>query len=101
MGTWVGKRSTEMRGLLESGKLPSDTDMEKFVKCKSDAEKNEFVQSVGGEMPSPTNVHLCGQVAGAVKEILPAKVIVESMVEDACKVLQLATARISAPASRL
>jgi NAD(P)H-dependent flavin oxidoreductase YrpB (nitropropane dioxygenase family) len=92
---WLDERSSEMKELLQAGVLPSDADMQKFVSL-TEEEQKKFIQSVGGEMPSPTNIHLCGQVAGAIDKILPAKVIVESMVEDACKMLQLANRRISA-----
>jgi NAD(P)H-dependent flavin oxidoreductase YrpB (nitropropane dioxygenase family) len=92
---WLDQRSQEMKELLQAGILPSEEDMKKFAKA-TEEEQKQLIQSVGGELPSPTNIHLCGQVAGAIDKILPAKVIVESMIEDACKMLQLATSRISA-----
>jgi NAD(P)H-dependent flavin oxidoreductase YrpB (nitropropane dioxygenase family) len=98
---WVDERSQEMKTLLKSGTLPSTADMNKYAAAKDEEERKQLVSSWGGELPSPTNIHLSGQVAGAINEILPAKQIVEDMVRNACSSLQVNVSRVSWPAARL
>jgi NAD(P)H-dependent flavin oxidoreductase YrpB (nitropropane dioxygenase family) len=98
---WLEQRSAEMKTLLSSGKLPVEADMARFAKAETEEEKKKLLQLIGGELPSASNIHLCGQVAGAINEILPAKTIVENMVQEACLVLQEANSRISIVPSRL
>jgi NAD(P)H-dependent flavin oxidoreductase YrpB (nitropropane dioxygenase family) len=96
---WTDERATEMRSLMKAGILPGESDMEKFSKA-TDEEKKTFLQSVGGEMPSASNIHLSGQVAGAISEILPAKRIIEEMVRGACDLLQVNIAKVSWPSTQ-
>eukprot|EP00930_Biecheleria_cincta_P030744 TRINITY_DN21300_c0_g1_i1.p1 TRINITY_DN21300_c0_g1~~TRINITY_DN21300_c0_g1_i1.p1 ORF type:complete len:372 (+),score=54.79 TRINITY_DN21300_c0_g1_i1:60-1175(+) len=96
---WLEERSQEMKQLLSQGILPATADFEKLADIP-DEEKAAFIKSVGGEMPSPTNIHLCGQVAGAIHEVLPARQIVEDMVLGACNMLKLSTARVIWPPSQ-
>lgn len=94
---WVDHRSAEMKDLLSKGKLPSEHDFSTLAKIKDDGEKKKMIESFGGELPSPTNIHLCGQVAGAIHAILPAQQIIEEMVLNACDMLRLNMSKVSWP----
>lgn len=73
-------RPEEMQRLFERGIVPANHDME-----------------LGNEVRIPV---MMGQVAGSIKEILPARQIIEGMVEEAREMLQLATTLI-VPRSKL
>jgi len=90
---WTGDRASEMKQLLGEGTLPVSVDFQKIADA-DDEEKKRLIAS-WGEMPSPANVHLCGQVAGAIHEVLPAKQIVEDMVSNACDMMKVNNAKIS------
>jgi NAD(P)H-dependent flavin oxidoreductase YrpB (nitropropane dioxygenase family) len=98
---WLDKRSEEMKTLLNKGILPVNHDVAAFEKAETNEEKKQLMERIGGEMASPTNIFLCGQVAGAIHEVLPAKAIVEDMVGTACKMLQANLSKVSFPAARL
>lgn len=94
---WEENRQQQMKELLAKGKIPASRDQE-IMEQKAKGEYKDEPVPVG-----ITNAHpwLCGQVAGAIHEVLPAKTIVESMVEDAARVLQQNAARVTWPAARL
>lgn len=73
-------RPDEMQRLFERGIVPMDHDLK-----------------LGNEVRIPV---MMGQVAGSIKEILPAKQIIEGIVEEASEALQLATTMV-VPKSRL
>jgi len=98
---WVDQRATLMKDLLGRGILPAAADFEAVEKAQSDHERENLIQSFGGEMPGPHNIHLCGQVAGAINELLPAKEIVQEMVGTACKLMQTNMAKITWPQAKL
>merc|ERR1711988_15986 len=98
---WLENRADEMKTLLNRGIVPQYYDMHKYEKAESEEAKQKILQKAGGEMPTPSSTHLCGQVAGAINDILPAKTIIEEMVETACKTLQANLANVSWPAARL
>lgn len=88
---WEENRSQELKDLLENGTIPMSKD-QKVMEKKSKGEMADTPVPVGIEKAHPW---LCGQVAGAIHEVLSAKDIVESMVADAAKTLQTCGARIS------
>lgn len=98
---WVDERSTLMKELLHRGVLPAGADFQALEEAKTDDEKENLIASFGGEIASPTNIHLCGQVAGAIHEILPAKAIIDQMVLMASDMLRVNAAKVSWPASKL
>lgn len=73
-------RPQEIQRLAEKGIVPMDHDLQ-----------------TGQEVRIPV---MMGQVAGSIKEILPARQIIEDMVEEAAEMLQLATTLL-VPKSRL
>jgi NAD(P)H-dependent flavin oxidoreductase YrpB (nitropropane dioxygenase family) len=98
---WLGPRALEMNELLQKGILPAMKDIETFGMLEKDEDKEQFVKKIGGEVPGPTNVHLCGQAAGAITDILPAEQIVHDMVREAATILQQSVSRISMPSAKL
>ena len=72
---WEYNRAQEIKDLTSQGKLPIKED---FLAKQKRGEKI----SIAGSHPL-----LCGQSAGGVHEILPAKKIVDDMVHDAAKLL--------------
>jgi len=101
---WTGPRSLEMRQLLEQGQLPSENDMKELQKAESDDDRKKLMAKVlpsGGDLPSASNIHLCGQVAGVIHDVLPAKQIVEEMVTGAAAMFQLNMRKVSFPAAKL
>lgn len=98
---WVGPRALEMRKRLDAGVLPSEQDMRDFQELTDDKEKEEFKKMIGGDFPSPTNIHLCGQVAGAISDILPAQKIIDDMIEGAASILQANLSKVSFPSAKL
>lgn len=94
---WEEHRQKEMKELLSQGKLPVNVDIEVMEK-KSRGELKDVAAPVGIESAHPW---LCGQVAGAIAEVLPARKIVESMVADAVAILQENVAKVSTSRSKL
>jgi len=98
---WTGPRSLEMRELLAQGQLPAPKDRQEFENLKSDEDREKFLAKMGGEVPKPGGIHLCGQVAGVISDILPAKQIVEDMVTGAAAMFQLNMSKVSFPTAKL
>merc|ERR1711935_889378 len=94
---WEENRREEMQGLLKSGKIPSSGDID-LMERKS---KGEDVKVPVGLEAGRPNSWLSGQVAGAITDILPAKTIVESMVEQAAEVMKGNMSRVSFLSSKL
>merc|ERR1740121_178815 len=93
---WEDNRADELKKLLAEGTLPITKD-QSFMEQKSKGELKDAPNPVGIEKAHPW---LCGQVAGAIKEVLSAQQIVESMVEEAATMLQANNAKVAWP-SRL
>lgn len=95
---WETNRSEEMKNELANGKLP-------YMKDVAILEKFGKGEKVDGNLPvGSENMHpwLCGQVAGAIKDVLPARKIVENMVDEAAQMLRDNAAKVKvAPASRM
>lgn len=92
---WELNRGQEMRSLLSAGVIPYMKDEETMKRIREGertAEDEEITPPVGIDKSHPW---LCGQVAGAIKEVLPAKTIVESMVADAASMMTANAARVS------
>ncbi|CAE7288777.1 unnamed protein product, partial [Symbiodinium microadriaticum] len=92
--SWEEDRSKEMRECLKSGLIPYKKD-EKFMEEKLQGKHQDVPVPVGLESGHPW---LCGQVAGMITEVLPAKTIVDQMVEQAATMLQANSAKVSWPA---
>eukprot|EP00405_Crypthecodinium_cohnii_P065023 CAMPEP_0195039562 /NCGR_PEP_ID=MMETSP0326_2-20130528/79872_1 /TAXON_ID=2866 ORGANISM="Crypthecodinium cohnii, Strain Seligo" /NCGR_SAMPLE_ID=MMETSP0326_2 /ASSEMBLY_ACC=CAM_ASM_000348 /LENGTH=395 /DNA_ID=CAMNT_0040066433 /DNA_START=22 /DNA_END=1210 /DNA_ORIENTATION=- len=88
---WEQNRAEELKDCLASGILPILKD-QKIQQQKNQGELKDVPAPPFLEHAHPW---LCGQVAGAFNDILPAQTIVESMVTDAARQLQALTARVS------
>ena len=97
---WTGPRSVEMQELLRKGVLPAQKDFSDVRKME-EKERETFLAKVGGELPKPSDTHLCGQVAGVIHDVLPAKQIVEGMVVGAAAALQLNMSKVSFTSAKL
>ncbi len=84
---WETERKEEIKKLTGRGKLPYQQDIDDM---KKSGETFSFEDQVDA-MPL-----LMGQVAGAIRDIKPAKDIIDEMVGDAIKILRGNVARISA-----
>lgn len=73
---WDEKRGELQKKLLKEGKLPYTLDME-------EAQRTGKTMSIAKTYPM-----LSGQVTGPIKDILPAKVIVENIVNEAIAVIK-------------
>lgn len=93
---WELERSKEMRDLLKQGVIPYTTDVE-LLEEKAKGNKKDVPVPVGADAIHPW---LCGQVAGMINDILPAKTIVENMVLQAAEMMHQNAARLT-PAARL
>lgn len=76
-------RPEEIKKLTQKGIIPASQDREQ-------AEKTGNTEHLADAMPM-----LMGQVAGAIKEVKPAKDIVDEMMTDAIAVLKAKAARVS------
>eukprot|EP01083_Nonionella_stella_P068682 182553_1 len=79
---WETRRKDEMKQLLEKGIVPSkyDFDEKKGV-------LNEKVLTVVNDLSELAPL-LSGQVAGAIDDVLPAKVIVDQMMKEAIEMIR-------------
>lgn len=90
---WEDKRGEEMKGLLQTGIIPVTND-QRVVEQKAKGELPEAPLPYGIEKAHPW---LCGQVAGAINDVLPARQIVESMIEEAAQMMQANSAKVAWP----
>eukprot|EP00931_Biecheleriopsis_adriatica_P056009 TRINITY_DN331_c0_g1_i1.p1 TRINITY_DN331_c0_g1~~TRINITY_DN331_c0_g1_i1.p1 ORF type:complete len:368 (-),score=84.74 TRINITY_DN331_c0_g1_i1:289-1392(-) len=95
--SWEEDRAKEMRGLLKQGVIPHTADVA-LMEEKAKGEKKDVPNPPGMDDAHPW---LCGQVAGAINDILPAQTIVEKMVEEAATLIKTNNAAVTWPASRL
>merc|ERR1712154_548043 len=92
---WEENRQKEMKYLLQEGTIPYTSDFDPSTgkkKEKSGQYASSYAQDTELEDITP---HLSGQVAGALNDIKPAKVIVEEMMADAIKTIQRNNKRIT------
>jgi NAD(P)H-dependent flavin oxidoreductase YrpB (nitropropane dioxygenase family) len=94
---WENNKMVEMKELLAKGTTPVARDQD-IMERKSKGELPD--------VPMPKHVQqahawLSGQVAGAIQDILPAKQIVDEMVQGAAQIMQANLAKLTFPASKL
>ena len=89
---WETNRSKECAEVCAQGKLPFEYDAEKREKDGKPFGGKEYIEA----MPL-----LCGAVAGAIDEVLPAKTIVDEMVDGAAALLSKTQAVVVAPRARM
>lgn len=84
---WENNRADEIKALTSKGILPVQNEFEERAKNGEEIKPSEIATA---------RPLLMGQCAGAIRDILPAKNIVEDMVTDAITVLRGRTEQISA-----
>eukprot|EP00932_Pfiesteria_piscicida_P019051 SRR837773.5886.p3 GENE.SRR837773.5886~~SRR837773.5886.p3 ORF type:complete len:189 (-),score=72.48 SRR837773.5886:67-633(-) len=94
---WEENRAQELKELLAQGVIPVTKD-QTLMEKKGKGEMQDAPIPVGIEKAHPW---LCGQVAGAIHEVLPARDIVEGMVGNAAAMLRRLSGQVSMPASKL
>mmetsp|Transcript_78375 Transcript_78375/g.199227 ORF Transcript_78375/g.199227 Transcript_78375/m.199227 type:complete len:368 (+) Transcript_78375:59-1162(+) len=94
---WEDNRAAELKELLAQGTIPVAQD-QLVMEKKGKGELADVPVPKGIEKAHPW---LCGQVAGAIADVLPARTIVENMVTDAATMLQVNNAKVAWPTSKL
>ena len=90
---WEKYRKDEMKELLSQGIIPYTADVD--VKTGRQKERSDqYAASYAPQEDPDLTPHLAGAVSGAIKDIKPAKQIVEEMIAEAIKVFQKNNARI-------
>lgn len=89
---WEENRSKEIVEICATGKLPYEADFEKKEKEGRPITGKEHIEA----MPL-----LCGAVAGAIDEILPAKAIVDEMVTGAAQIIRRDVTMLVRPQAKL
>ena len=92
---WETERREEMQDLLEKGVLPVQHDLEAVEKLeednKSEEEKNSSLAGrlAGLDLDDVERPYLMGEVAAAIRDVKPAKEIIDEMVKEAVQQLRL------------
>jgi len=92
---WETERREEMQDLLEKGVLPVQQDLDAVEKLeesnKSEEEKNSSLAGklAGLDIDDVERPYLMGEVAAAIKDVKPAKEIIDEMIKDAVQQLRL------------
>lgn len=99
---WVEERSDVLNQRIRDGILPAEEDFRQVSEAEGE-DRVKLLKAIGADtqLPSASNIHLCGQVAGAINEILPARQIVDEMVLTACNMMKINNAKVSWAQSKL
>ena len=101
---WETERREEMQDLLEKGVLPVQQDLDAVEKLeesnKSEEEKNSSLDEklAGLDIDDVERPYLMGEVAAAIKDVKPAKEIIDEMVKEAVQQLRLGSTFIEGSA---
>jgi len=103
---WENERREEMQSLLDKGVLPVQHDLEEVEKIEEKAKSNEDANTslegklAGLDIDDVERPYLVGEVAAAIRDVKPAKEIIDDMVKEAVQQLRLGSSFIEG-ASRL
>jgi NAD(P)H-dependent flavin oxidoreductase YrpB (nitropropane dioxygenase family) len=91
---WETERREEMQSLLEKGVLPVQHDLEtveKLEEGKSNDEANSSLEGrlAGLDIDDVERPYLMGEVAAAIRDVKPAKEIIDELVKEAVQQLRL------------
>jgi NAD(P)H-dependent flavin oxidoreductase YrpB (nitropropane dioxygenase family) len=101
---WETERREEMQDLLEKGVLPVQQDLDAVEKLeesnKSEEDKNSSLDGklAGLDIDDVERPYLMGEVAAAIKDVKPAKEIIDEMVKEAVQQLRLGSTFIEGSA---
>ena len=103
---WETERREEMQGLLDKGILPVQQDLETVEKLEEENKSTEEMNSslegklAGLDIDDVERPYLMGEVAAAIRDVKPAKDIIDEMIKEAIQQLRLGSTFIEG-ASRL
>jgi len=101
---WETDRREEMQDLLDKGVLPIQQDLDAIEKLeesnKSEDEKNSSLHGklAGLDIDDVERPYLMGEVAAAIKDVKPAKEIIDEMIKEAIQQLRLGSTFIEGSA---
>jgi NAD(P)H-dependent flavin oxidoreductase YrpB (nitropropane dioxygenase family) len=101
---WETERREEMQGLLDKGVLPVQQDLETLEKLedenKSEKESNSSLEGrlAGLDIDDVERPYLMGEVAAAIRDVKPAKEIIDEMIKEAIEQLRLGSSFIDGAA---
>ena len=93
---WETERRKEMQRLLEKGILPVQNDLARYEREEVAANR-----SSGQFCPEMTEKYLMGEVAAAITDIVPAKQIIDEMIQEAMQQLHVGQKMLVGSKSRL
>jgi NAD(P)H-dependent flavin oxidoreductase YrpB (nitropropane dioxygenase family) len=92
---WETERREEMHSLLDNGVLPIQHDLEEVEKLEEKKDQKSVEGKLAGlDIDDVERPYLMGEVAAAIKDIKPAKEIVDEMIKEAIQQLRLGTSLI-------
>ena len=101
---WETERREEMQGLLDKGVLPVQQDLETLEKLEEENKSEEEVNSslegrlAGLDIDDVERPYLMGEVAAAIRDVKPAKEIIDEMIKEAIQQLRLGSSFIDGAA---
>lgn len=105
---WETERREEMQSLLDSGVLPVQHDLETVEKLEEEAKNNGHQQEdvntslegrlAGLDLDDVERPYLMGEVAAAIKDVKPAKEIIDEMIKEAIQQLRMGSTFIEGSA---
>jgi NAD(P)H-dependent flavin oxidoreductase YrpB (nitropropane dioxygenase family) len=101
---WETDRHEEMQSLLNKGVIPVQHDLETVEKLeeegKSSAEVNTSLAGrlAGLELDDVERPYLMGEVAAAIRDVKPAKEIIDEMIKEAIQQLRIGSSFIEGSA---
>jgi NAD(P)H-dependent flavin oxidoreductase YrpB (nitropropane dioxygenase family) len=92
---WETERREEMQSLLEKGVLPIQHDLEEVEKMDEQKDDKSLEGKLAGlDIDDVERPYLMGEVAAAIKDVKPAKEIIDDMVKEAIQQLRMGTSFI-------
>lgn len=92
---WETERREEMQSLLDKGVLPIQHDLEEVEKLEEQKDEKSVEGKLAGlDIDDVERPYLMGEVAAAIRDIKPAKEIVDEMIKEAIQQLRLGSSLI-------
>ena len=92
---WETERRDEMHSLLDKGVLPIQHDLEEVEKMEEQKDQKSMEGKLAGlDIDDVERPYLMGEVAAAIKDVKPAKEIIDDMIKEAIQQLRMGTSFI-------
>jgi NAD(P)H-dependent flavin oxidoreductase YrpB (nitropropane dioxygenase family) len=101
---WETERHDEMLSLLDQGVIPVQSDLDALDKLQEEGKSEQEVNSSmegrlrGLELDDVERPYLMGVVAAAIRDVKPAKEIIDEMVREAVQLLQMGASYVTSSA---